>query len=299
MNRPTHRSFAWLLSLGLALNLGLLGTAGCKLDPYDLGDPGGWNRNAAFDDATVQDDVVVTPDACVGTEEVCDGEDNDCDGVVDNGFDLATDAYNCGGCGTICEFDYAFASCDASQCVMGSCLPGHWDNNGESSDGCEYACHETNDGSEVCDGVDNDCDGTADEDFDLLSDPNNCGQCHRACSFFQGVGACVSGSCELSDCRGGFVDKDGNPNNGCECMMDLTEGTVACVEGGPSTCNAGEVCADVSGDGSAFCATIPIDGCDGVDNDCDGTVDEDAPSQMAAGDCYTPGEVSVHPTGCV
>jgi len=277
----------------LFVGLVLVSATGCRLDPYDTGGEGGWRfPDAAVDDAVVDDDVEVTPDACVPTEEVCDEVDNDCDGVPDNGFDLTTDAYNCGGCGIICEFDYAFADCVNSQCVLGDCLPGHWNNNNDPADGCEYSCHQTNDGSEVCDGVDNDCDGAVDEDFDLQTDPLNCGQCHRTCSFFQGVGACVAGDCTLSDCHGGYVDKDGNPNNGCECMMDLTEGTVACVEGTPGACGAGEVCADVSGDGSAFCATIPIDGCDAVDNDCDGQLDEDAPSQMAAGDCYT------HPVGC-
>ena len=285
-----RRPLSRLFGLGaLVLSLGLLGGAGCKLDPWQQSSDGALAIPDAGPDTATPD---AEPDACVVTEEVCDGLDNDCDGVVDNGYDLATDPYNCGACGTICEFDYAFATCDASQCAMGTCLPGHWDVNGDPADGCEYACHETNDGSEVCDSVDNDCDGQIDEDFDLLTDPNNCGLCHRTCAFFNGVGSCSGGNCELDSCRGGHVDKDGNPNNGCECQMGLVEGTVACVEGGPATCDASEVCADVSGDGSAFCATIPADGCDGVDNDCDGQTDEDAASLLSNAACYT------HPVGC-
>ncbi|MFH2006022.1 MAG: MopE-related protein [bacterium] len=265
---------------------------GCRIDPYELGNEGQWNRPDASPNTDPDAAPDAEPDACVPTEEVCDGVDNDCDGVPDNGFDTTSDPYNCGACGTVCEFDYGDATCIASSCHMTDCFPGHWDTNGDEADGCEYSCHTTNNGQEVCDGVDNDCDGQVDEDFDLQNDPNNCGQCHYACAFFQGVGACVAGNCELSACRGGFVDKDGNAANGCECMMDLVEGTVPCDEAVPGTCGAGEVCADVTGDGSSFCATIPIDGCDGVDQDCDGQVDEDAPSQMAAGDCYT------NPVGC-
>ena len=273
----------------LGLSMGLAGGAGCRLDPWQRGNDGSLNIPDAGPDAYIPD---AAPDACVATEEVCDEVDNDCDGVVDNGYDLTTDAYNCGECGTICEYDYAFATCVGGQCAMGDCLPGHWDGNTDPSDGCEYACQETNDGTETCDNLDNDCDGEIDEDFDLLTDPNNCGLCHRTCAFFNGVGSCSNGDCELSSCRGGHVDKDGNPNNGCECQMGLTEGTVACVEGGPSTCDASEVCADVTGDGSAFCATIPLDGCDGVDNDCDGQTDEDAASLLSGAACFT------HPVGC-
>ncbi|MFH2005322.1 MAG: MopE-related protein [bacterium] len=288
MTRLTPRIAACIGSLLMVFGLG-----GCELNTFVSGGDGGWNFPDPNDDGGVTDDAsTVTSDACVPTEEVCDGEDNDCDGVPDNGFDLTSDRYNCGGCGNICEFDYADATCIGSTCEMTDCFPGHWDNNGDPSDGCEYSCHQTNGGQEVCDGVDNDCDGVADEDFDLQNDPLNCGQCHFACAFFQGVGSCVAGSCELSSCRGGFVDKDGNAANGCECMMDLVEGTVPCDEANPVACGGTEVCADVTGDGSSFCATIPIDGCDGVDQDCDGQVDEDAPSQMAAGDCYT------NPVGC-
>ncbi|MCB9543387.1 MAG: hypothetical protein H6703_13190, partial [Myxococcales bacterium] len=35
---------------------------------------------------------------------------------------------------------------------------------------------------ELCDAIDNDCDGAIDEDFDLASDPAHCGSCGRQCS---------------------------------------------------------------------------------------------------------------------
>lgn len=45
---------------------------------------------------------------------------------------------------------------------------------------------------EVCDNVDNDCDGANNEGIDLSTDPNNCGACSRSCL----GGACVAGNCQ-------------------------------------------------------------------------------------------------------
>ncbi|MFH2006950.1 MAG: MopE-related protein [bacterium] len=123
-----------------------------------------------------------------------------------------------------------------------------------------------------------------------MTDINNCGGCYRACAFFRGVGACVAGQCELSACQGGYVDKDGNPDNGCECLMGVVEGATTCDATNP--CTGGDVCADVNNDGVSHCGPVPEDVCDGVDNDCDGVVDEDAPAQLSGTQCWT------HPVGC-
>lgn len=102
-----------------------------------------------------------------GLAENCfDAWDNDCDGTVDEPecipcFDSDRDFYfDRPGCGT--EVD-----CDDSDPRVGAPVP------------------------ELCDGLDNDCDDLIDENFDLRSDPHNCGACNHVCS----SGRCVDGQC--------------------------------------------------------------------------------------------------------
>jgi cysteine-rich repeat protein len=184
--------------------------------------------------------------------------DNDCNGVVDaSEFDLQTDPVNCGDCGHNCEAARPFGTQVSSPaCVTGECqfecMPNYYDRNGdlptlgESSNGCEDYCEVTNP-TELCDGLDNDCNGLVDEGFDLQTDPANCGTCGRSCETIKGdntvVTGCVAGGCQFACSGPGFVDRNGdlalgNAGDGCEC-------------------------------------SVGVEVCDGADNDCNGVADDE------------------------
>ncbi|NOY94703.1 MAG: VWA domain-containing protein [Deltaproteobacteria bacterium] len=136
------------------------------------------------------------------TEETCDGLDNDCDGQIDEGFDVDADGY------TVCGTD--------------TTNPGTTD---PALADCDDAADTVHPGAtEVCDGVDNDCDGSIDPGCECFEGAD------RPCGME--VGACTLG---VQLCTGGIWAE--------------------CTGGVPPE------------------ATDP---CDGVDNDCDGTSDEDA-----------------------
>ncbi|MEZ4472573.1 MAG: MopE-related protein [bacterium] len=117
----------------------------------------------------------------------------------------------------------------------------------DPANGCEYAC--VPDGAEACDGRDNDCDGATDEGFDLPRDPQNCGRCGVICEAPGATVACVAGRCGISGCQPGFANPDGDPGNGCECRL-----------AGAEQCN-------------------------GLDEDCDGRIDEGVDVQNDPANC--------------
>jgi hypothetical protein len=126
------------------------------------------------------------------------------------------------------------------------------DSDGDSdSDGDTDTC-DPEGGDETCDGVDDDCDGETDEDVDLASDPQNCGECGNVCEYQHAIGLCVNGQCEMGDCAAFWWDKNGSEEDGCEyfCQPSSTE----------DRCDGADL-----GDGTYV----------GVDNDCDGETDED------------------------
>jgi hypothetical protein len=78
---------------------------------------------------------------------------------------------------------------------------------------------------EVCDQLDQDCDGNIDEDFDLTTDDTHCGECGLRCSdiIVNGTGRCEASACILVECDSGWTNTDGDDTNGCETAAPIFE----------------------------------------------------------------------------
>jgi hypothetical protein len=206
-----------------------------------------------------------------GASEQCDGVDNDCDNEVDepDAIDAATWFLDGDGDG------FGDAGDAANACVQ---PPGFVADASDCDDG-DSGVHPG--AVDVCDGVDNDCDTALDEDF--APQATTCGL--GVCAGNTGETSCVGGvlvdTCDplagaaASDATCDGVDDD------CDGVADQDWGGQSCATGLPGVCSAGAT-ACVAGAESCEPVTPPAADdavCDGVDDDCDGALDEDYPAQ--------------------
>jgi hypothetical protein len=235
-----------------------------------------------------QNGTVVCIGKIDGGPEGCNGRDDDCDGLFDEGLS------NLGSCGTT----------DVGECTLGTrmCMGGG------------VVCVGANGPTfEKCDMLDQDCDGSPTNGFDLATDPTNCGMCGNVCNLPNAFEGCAGGSCVIAACQSGYHNNDGMVATGCEFGPCTIQSTQEVCNGADDNCNGmiddgialpspatfcrvvGECAAGttVSCDGAAGLRCHYADPdvstdamgnivaetlCDGKDNDCDGAVDEGQPN---------------------
>ena len=206
-----------------------------------------------------QDAALPSPDGCVPRPETCDGLDEDCDGRIDEieGAPLSGPCYT-GRVGTV-----NVGTCHAGVAL---CIDGGF---GDCLD-------ERPPQPEICDGLDNDCNGRADDS------PLSEGALCRV-----GVGGCTREGTYACDVESGALvcSAQAGPraNEQCNGLDDDCNGIVDDAEGRGTICFAGrgacrnEGIIECTREGQR-CSVDPLPGgpevCNGIDDDCDDVIDD-------------------------
>jgi alpha-tubulin suppressor-like RCC1 family protein len=136
--------------------------------------------------------------------ETCNQVDDDCDGLTDEDFAVKT-------CG--------FGLCQkmVAECALGGSVQACIADQPDVAD------------QDLCDNLDDDCDGKVDEGAS------------RFCDDLGTLGKCTSGLCEILGCNAGYADCNAFDPDGCE--VSLLDNAAHCGECGNS-CAFGDTCAN-------------------------------------------------------
>ncbi|MBN2804249.1 MAG: putative metal-binding motif-containing protein, partial [Deltaproteobacteria bacterium] len=192
----------------------------------------------------------VDADIYAGHDEICDGKDNDCDTSIDESFNV----------GVACD------GADSDKCEHGTLTC--------SADKLSSECVNeiVEDIAESCNGKDDDCDGSIDEDWSELGTPcdgndsdqckNGTWTCNSAGSGVECVNETQQNISEICNDDDKDEDCDGSIDEGFDVDGD---GYYQCSHGGKlADCNDSEP--------TNYPGNNEI--CDGKDNNCNGTVDD-------------------------
>lgn len=215
------------------------------------------------------------PGDCRGDEVCTCIEGDDCPpglSCIDGKCGDLTEVTGPGRFGTICERD--------NDCSSGLCAPAGDGSYGRCTVACEVGCP----GGTRCgfDGVRSLC---VEDRFSLCLGCQDDADCHPA-----GVDACVERRCRQACisgvCPGGYVcgeDEQCAPVDGaCICGPGSTGREIACLDG-TGACLGTRTCLADGGLDACDAPAPALEICNGVDDDCDGRVDEEDPDLDTSG----------------